>query len=961
MTISFSPLNFSLLLIIIAMSSCQMRNQDSPFQETYPLSESPGPSDEDDPNRDSLKQAYFDELYYADEGVDVEAIRAANHRLNLARKEARKTQANLRSGSESFANNKITAEWHERGPDNEAGDVREVIYMPANDDIYVLSTVGHLWKGNLDGLSWTLLDDSKKFDTNILHALPHGAGVRLFACYGSGNDDKEVRYSDDEGQTWTQGTGFSFYDHWGSARRFYSLSDDNTLYYLAHTWSGSPWGEKVSLYVSTDKGVSYTNLWNSPVGYKKEDVDLWKPHDSDNLYLIDNRGQDFYEVTHDFGTATGTVSAPISYTASGVTVEDVYLTGRYNSTISDYEFFINTGDDDKVYYSDDDGATWTQQGTSSDNVWRKGWLADPNNDNLYAGGFQLNKSTDNGQNWSELYPQWWVYYGTSKDYLHVDMMNFDYYEKADGTPFILVCNHAGLHVSYDNFATTSNLGLSGLRVTTLYDQSTAADGFLYCGAQDKGTFTSAGTTSDFSIVDTDNRTTGDGMLGVFFNSDQSYYGMIQNGQFAVVPNRNASNKTWYTIPGNHKSGWINPVVGTFDFTDNKAYMAGGNLNGGDGCYLIEMDVTLNGNSVTFNPSQFNYDFRANSNSGTAVIKAIGVSEADASRLYVATQDGTFFYSEDTGSNWTKSAANLPSAFLPWEIITSATDADKVFISGTGNSNTGVYTSDDGGVTFTALSNNIPSATIFEVALNDDEELLFAATSDGPYVYIFEEAQWFSLMGADTPILDYNSVDNIGNDVIRFGTYGRGVWDFEIQSVILPAELADFSAKEQSDKTVLTQWQTLQEVNVSDFELEHAGENANFVSLKKISATNTQSVQNYRFTHKNPKSGLNYYRLKINDQDGSFSYSDIKSVRIKGTEIAMNVYPNPLAENGELFFKTEYATPFSVEIYDAGGKAVFVERQVEGTQSVLPKLTGGLYFYRIVGEDKLLKSGQLVVR
>lgn len=76
---------------------------------------------------------------------------------------------------------------------------------------------------------------------------------------------------------------------------------------------------------------------------------------------------------------------------------------------------------------------------------------------------------------------------------------------------------------------------------------------------------------------------------------------------------------------------------------------------------------------------------------------------------------------------------------------------------------------------------------------------------------------------------------------------------------------------------------------------------------------------------------------------------------------MNVYPNPLTENGELFFKTDYAYAFSVEIYDASGKAIFMQQQVEGGQSVLPKLTGGLYFYRIVGEDKLLKSGQLVVR
>ena len=58
-------------------------------------------------------------------------------------------------------------------------------------------------------------------------------------------------------------------------------------------------------------------------------------------------------------------------------------------------------------------------------------------------------------------------------------------------------------------------------------------------------------------------------------------------------------------------------------------------------------------------------------------------------------------------------------------------------------------------------------------------MLFAATSEGPFVYVFEDEKWYDLIGANTPYVNYTSVDNIGDNIIRFGTYGRGVWDLEL--------------------------------------------------------------------------------------------------------------------------------------------------------------------------------------
>lgn len=947
---------FLAVFLVILFCGCEPSHQ-----EFHPLSESPGPSDLDDPLKDSLKQVFLDELYFAAAGLNVDSVRYANRIKNQKIKRERRAEAHLRNGSELFADGAIEAIWHERGPNNEAGDIRVVDYLAASDAIYAISSVGHLWKGSTAGNDWVLLNDDIQLHTDFIKVLPHNGGTRIFAAYGEGKDNKIIRYSDDEGRTWTKGTGFDFYDHWGRGRRLYSLSDGNTLYYLVRTWSASPWGQLMQIYQSSDKGQTYTQVLETSTGaYNKNTMDMWKPFDSDALFVLDNVSQEYLEISHDFATGNAALSTPLSYASENVASGGLHLSGRLNADASDYDLFIYTGADDKTYRTDN-GTDWTFLSTASDNVWVKGWLADPDNDNLYVGSFQLNK-TSNLVNWGEQYAQWWEYYQSSKDFMHVDIMSLDYFRKTDGTPFILICNHAGVHITYDNFQSTQNLGLTTLNVTTLYDQTTAADGFLYCGAQDKGTFVYNGNSqADFTQLATMHATTGDGMLGSFFNSDLSYYGMIQNGAFACVPDRTSSSKSWYTIPGNHKSGWINPMVATPDFSDNKAYMAGGNLNGGNGCYLIEMDVNISGSGVSFIPSQFNYDFRANSNSTSAVIKAIGVNATDEDRLYVATQDATFFYSEDRGLSWTKSSVALPGNLLPWEIISSPTDPDKVFISGTGFSNPGVYQSLDGGESFSPLSGDIPSATFYEVALSDQEDYLYAATSEGPYVYVFSEGLWYNLLGADSPVLDYTSVDNIGNATIRFGTYGRGIWDLELVAA-LPVDLVRFEAETKPEDGVELTWLTRSELNTAGFTIERKSERSGFEEIGEVPSAGGTSDQAYKFIDSAPEAGNNYYRLRIESTDGSYQYSETRSVEINRAEGLFTLYPNLLSPGETIQISTREAATYELQIFDLRGKTVFAKKALQGNTHLSLPLSAGQYFYAIqVNGSQTTEKGRLVFK
>ncbi|MEM8527437.1 MAG: T9SS type A sorting domain-containing protein [Bacteroidota bacterium] len=120
------------------------------------------------------------------------------------------------------------------------------------------------------------------------------------------------------------------------------------------------------------------------------------------------------------------------------------------------------------------------------------------------------------------------------------------------------------------------------------------------------------------------------------------------------------------------------------------------------------------------------------------------------------------------------------------ISASKKDTDLVWLGGSGYSNLPVWWSFNGGKTFTPISEGLPPTLVFEITGNADETLLFAATETGPFVYISEEERWFDLSGFCAPAQTYWSVEYIeSQEIVRFGTYGRGIWDFEIESFVKP--------------------------------------------------------------------------------------------------------------------------------------------------------------------------------
>lgn len=111
----------------------------------------------------------------------------------------------------------------------------------------------------------------------------------------------------------------------------------------------------------------------------------------------------------------------------------------------------------------------------------------------------------------------------------------------------------------------------------------------------------------------------------------------------------------------------------------------------------------------------------------------------------------------------------------------------------------------------------------------------------------------------------------------------------VQNAVLPVKLISFTAAEKNNKTVL-QWTASNETNFLKFVIEHSADGKKFTTIATVAATgNAGSVARYQSADEHPFNGANYYRLKLTDTDGSFTYS---ATIEKSTACSANCFPNP---------------------------------------------------------------------
>ena len=111
---------------------------------------------------------------------------------------------------------------------------------------------------------------------------------------------------------------------------------------------------------------------------------------------------------------------------------------------------------------------------------------------------------------------------------------------------------------------------------------------------------------------------------------------------------------------------------------------------------------------------------------------------------------------------------------------------------------------------------------------------------------------------------------------------------------LPLTLINFTGNLLNQKSVQLRWTTAAEMNTKDFEVEWGKDGLNFNKIAAVPATGNSSQNSYyNYIHAEPVDGNNYYRLKMTDIDGRFTYSPVVNVKITNRNMVITAYPNPV--------------------------------------------------------------------
>jgi len=184
------------------------------------------------------------------------------------------------------------------------------------------------------------------------------------------------------------------------------------------------------------------------------------------------------------------------------------------------------------------------------------------------------------------------------------------------------------------------------------------------------------------------------------------------------------------------------------------------------------------------------------------------------------------------------------------------------------------------------------------------------------------------------------------------------------SGVLPLTLVDFNGRVAGSINKLS-WSTTFEQNLGAFEIERSYDGRNFITIGTVQSSGNSSVMNnYQFDDQQPGSKLVYYRLKINEQNGT-SYSRVIMLRSdKGISITQ-LGPNPFREKIFIGVDVMHNSNLSISIKDVTGRTMLSKNfEVRtGANSLnldgLSKFSSGTYIIEISSGNERIEKRILI--
>lgn len=178
---------------------------------------------------------------------------------------------------------------------------------------------------------------------------------------------------------------------------------------------------------------------------------------------------------------------------------------------------------------------------------------------------------------------------------------------------------------------------------------------------------------------------------------------------------------------------------------------------------------------------------------------------------------------------------------------------------------------------------------------------------------------------------------------------------------LPVTIEYFKGSRQSNGHLLDWKVDCTGSPTATLTLERSSNSRDFVSLNSTVATALRCLQPFNYTDASPLPGINYYRIKMTDADGRFTYSNILALlnNSKGFDIT-GLMPNPVVNRTVLSIASATASRMEIVVSDISGRRMMNQsvNLIAGSNMVplnLGKLAAGTYQLTGYGSNGEVKT------
>jgi len=194
-----------------------------------------------------------------------------------------------------------------------------------------------------------------------------------------------------------------------------------------------------------------------------------------------------------------------------------------------------------------------------------------------------------------------------------------------------------------------------------------------------------------------------------------------------------------------------------------------------------------------------------------------------------------------------------------------------------------------------------------------------------------------------------------------GSYPGSTSFIEVNSA-LPLQLISFTGFNNGNKNILN-WKTAAELNSNRYEVERSFDSRNFEKIGEVKSINSVNGHVYSYADNLNHISANdfYYRLKMIDNDGKYTYSNGVSIHVNNSNEKIAVLGNLAASYINVTTPISILQkPLDAEIFNSNG--VLVKRiNITNSSTIIyiDKLAAGKYFISFNQDGKVIQTAQLV--